>query len=262
MTPELSILVCSLRSRRPTLHQLLAALRRSAAGLPVEVLVEVDDGEAPSGAKRNRLTAAARGRYLAFVDDDDLVSDDYCPRLLEQMAVGRPDVVTFQLEYHDLGRGATRLWEFAAGGDHRRVGDRTLMTPNHLCAWRADLARLVPWVPTIGYMDDVFWYRALWATGRVLTAAHVARPLYRYFYSPPATVNQRPERIAQSLAWARRGGVECFWYQGDDGAERVAIGLAGPHLTRHQPTLPCVIAGGREARFPRARLRHYHTIKV
>jgi glycosyltransferase involved in cell wall biosynthesis len=49
----------------------------------VEVLTYVDEGKMSIGSKRNCLLRMATGDYVAFVDDDDDVSDDYVAKVLQ-----------------------------------------------------------------------------------------------------------------------------------------------------------------------------------
>jgi len=91
--PTLSVLVCHLHRRADQLAELRAVLDPQVAGrADVEVLTRTDDGHEPTGAKRNALLAEARGRWVAFVDDDDLVAADYVRRVLTACESG-PDCV-------------------------------------------------------------------------------------------------------------------------------------------------------------------------
>ena len=76
MNKKLSILICSLASRADKLQRLMNVLQPQIND-SVELLVKTDNGEMPIGKKRNLLLEEASGAYIAFVDDDDLVSEDY-----------------------------------------------------------------------------------------------------------------------------------------------------------------------------------------
>ena len=98
---DFSILICSLESRSLKLNRLLSILKEQADDR-VEILVSVDSGEKSVGAKRNELVKASCGKYLAFIDDDDIVSDDYVDLILKAIQDG-PDVVVLQLDYYQDG---------------------------------------------------------------------------------------------------------------------------------------------------------------
>lgn len=78
----LSILICSLLIRSRQLDELLIALAPQISNRPIEVLVEKDDGKISIGTKRNRLMARAAGKYLCYIDDDDMVSQSYVELIL------------------------------------------------------------------------------------------------------------------------------------------------------------------------------------
>lgn len=77
----LSILIPTLDERRVLFERLAAALNAQiqAAGLQetVEIVALCDNRTMPLGAKRNRLIERARGEFVAFVDDDDDVAENY-----------------------------------------------------------------------------------------------------------------------------------------------------------------------------------------
>ena len=89
VTPEemrrdirLSILICHLTGRAASLAKLLEKLKPQL-GTTAEVIVDSDDGRKPVGDKRNDLLVRASGDYVAFVGDDDMVSDDYVSKIVK-----------------------------------------------------------------------------------------------------------------------------------------------------------------------------------
>ena len=79
---KLSILICSLFNRHESLDILLDILD-SQKNNQVEILIEKDNGTITIGTKRNVLLKRAQGEYVCFIDDDDLVSNDYVSKILE-----------------------------------------------------------------------------------------------------------------------------------------------------------------------------------
>lgn len=88
---KFSILICSLDSRWAYLNRLLERLKPQMTD-EVEVLVNSDRREVTIGAKRNMLVSWATGQYVAFVDDDDLVSEKYTSKILRAIR-SEPDCV-------------------------------------------------------------------------------------------------------------------------------------------------------------------------
>lgn len=91
---KLSILICSLEKRKESLDRLLSVLKQQKTD-EVEILVDVDNGEKIIGQKRNDLLEKSTGDYVCFIDDDDLVSDDYISRILDAIK-SKKDCITFR----------------------------------------------------------------------------------------------------------------------------------------------------------------------
>ena len=78
----LSILICSLFSRKEKLASLLENLDSQITN-DVEILINIDKKEKSTGQKRNELVAQAKGKYIVFIDDDDVVPDYYIQEMLK-----------------------------------------------------------------------------------------------------------------------------------------------------------------------------------
>jgi GT2 family glycosyltransferase len=82
--PVLSILICSMPEREQKLNALLTFLASRSRNLPVEIIVfNSPRGGFTTGYKRNVLLSESKGKYVAFIDDDDMVSDNYVSKILE-----------------------------------------------------------------------------------------------------------------------------------------------------------------------------------
>lgn len=79
--PKLSILICTLANRQEMLSLLLEILIPQMTG-ETEILMCEDNGEISVGLKRQKLIQEASGYYVCFVDDDDMVTKDYIPKIL------------------------------------------------------------------------------------------------------------------------------------------------------------------------------------
>jgi len=78
-----SILIPTLEDRQDKFNNIYSKLSQqiSANSLTnkAEILFLLDNREHSIGYKRNELMKLAKGKFIAFVDDDDDVSDDYVP---------------------------------------------------------------------------------------------------------------------------------------------------------------------------------------
>lgn len=168
--PTLSILICTLarvpgveyasyepyvasRSRelevRANLFHRLQNVLAPQLSDRVELIVESDDGRISVGEKRNRCLARANGQYACFVDDDDLVSEDYVARILKALESG-PDCASLagRMIAMDAPGHPSRPFfhslKYRAWFEQNEVYYRP---PNHLNAVRREIALKVPFLP-------------------------------------------------------------------------------------------------------------------
>lgn len=95
MSHLLSILVCTIPSRRKFLSRLMAALEPQLTP-DVQVITDGDDAPITRGAKRQRMLQADNSEYVCYFDDDDIPSTDYVARITTAL-VHRPDCVGFDV---------------------------------------------------------------------------------------------------------------------------------------------------------------------
>jgi len=91
---KLSILIPSIPSREDRLNRIYAKLLDQVGERDVEILVFIDNKKRSIGLKRDALVQMSIGDYVAFVDDDDDVSDDYIDEMLIGCEAGK-DVICF-----------------------------------------------------------------------------------------------------------------------------------------------------------------------
>lgn len=181
----LSVLICSVFERTgktPAIDK----LRQQAAGKPVEVLVLTDNRHMTIGAKRNALIAASTGDYIAFVDDDDDIADDYIDQLLAA-SESRADILTGILEYRYNGehiRQVEQSLKYPLHGREVRPG-LTQITPHHTSAVRRDIATRLPFLNT-SYGEDRDWARQLKIAARTETV--IPKTLYIYNDVPATSI--------------------------------------------------------------------------
>ncbi len=110
-----SILIPTLDNRHEQFSRLYERLNEQInekfLAKEVEVLYFSDNKQHSLGFKRNKLIEWAKGKFIAFVDDDDNVSDDYVPIICRTIkenpdidCVGIKGIITF--------RGKTREYLF------------------------------------------------------------------------------------------------------------------------------------------------------
>lgn len=178
-----SIGILHLPQRQQSYQLLVEELNRqlesSQASDFVEIITEVDHGELSVGAKRNRVLEKARGEYVCFIDDDDMITDIYVSSILNALA-SKPDVVELvgYLPYRNL----PFIHNLKSGGHYRQDGIQ-YRTPNHLNTVKTEIARKVLY-KEISYGEDQDYSHRLWDSGLMKTEALINETMYIYQFNP------------------------------------------------------------------------------
>lgn len=191
MQPVLSILICSLYKRAGMLAVLLGNLydqiEKLGAEEKVEVLVEVDNGEMPTGTKRNILYANATGKYVISHDDDDKPSNFYIEELLK---AAESDADCFGMTgFMTTNSGAMVEWEISKDHPYKAVRgedgkERYLRFPNHITGIRSSIAKQFKF-PEIYQAEDYTWALAIHESGLIKTEYKITRGyMYHYDFWP------------------------------------------------------------------------------
>ncbi len=188
MKPFLSILIPAVPERSEMCFGLYAELRRQSLKLPVEILCLFDNKTRSIGLKRNALLQIARGKYVAFCDDDDMVSEEYCSILCD-MAKVDVDVLCF----NQLAKwnGVESTIEFRINHPTNsmfRAGNITKRFPFHVCAWRRELAQQCVFTDK-NFGEDYDW--VLQAEELVRTEAYSPKTLHFYTHRDEVSLAMR-----------------------------------------------------------------------
>lgn len=156
---------------------------------PVEHLILIDNKMRSVGQKRDALLRAARGKYVAFLDDDDWITEAYVERICSACD-DNPDVVTFrQTSYINTEKGDV---EFRLGNPNEQWKPNQITKRNawHVCAWRRDIAVLSHF-PDSNYGEDRAFVEPLW-TLPGLKEIHIPEVLHFYRHSSDTTEAPAP----------------------------------------------------------------------
>lgn len=167
-----SILIPCVPSRVDKLTKLFDYLHKQIGDKPVEVLALLDNKKRTVGLKRDALVQSARGKYLAFCDDDDWVAPDYVARIVNVAEDSLADVIVFDQKCSINGEEPFIVHhsiEFEMQPARRHDGitgpdghwDDIKRRPWHHNAWRTELAQSVRF-PDISFGEDGQWCEQLW----------------------------------------------------------------------------------------------------
>lgn len=179
----LSILICTMESRKNKLDNLMAVLNASIYGLPVEIVKLSDRGEMKIGDKRNRLLEIAKGNYCSFVDDDDSVDPAYGSEIIKALAT-KPDCVGIC----GVIKQPSGQWQFRHSITVSRWCKDKLnriyfRTPNHLNPIKREYCLAAKFPPSSFGEDHSYSERI---RPFLKTEVFIEKPLYYYFPSGEA----------------------------------------------------------------------------
>lgn len=189
----LSILVCSVHTRYKTfLPKIQDQLYDQLAALPeadqerVEVIILTDNKQMMLGHKRNTMIDIAQGKYIAFVDDDDRIADDYMSTLLKATETDA-DSIVFTAEVSLNGETPKPCYYSKA---HRRDYNKPnayYRIPNHICCIKRSVS-LKSSFPNILYGEDAGYGKVLLPF--LKTEHKIDKVLYYYDYNAETTETQ------------------------------------------------------------------------
>jgi len=191
MNPILSILTPTIPERSRSLCFLTSFIEEQASKHPraIEHLALCDNRQRSIGAKRQALVDIARGKYIAFVDDDDDVSGDYVARLLAA-AETNADVITFKQRAIYNGLESEVHFGIRNQDGPFNPGGITLRAPWHICAWKREVVANCLFGES-NYGEDLVWCQQ--ARKRVRTAHHIDAVLHTYRHDAATTA--APESV-------------------------------------------------------------------
>ena len=202
---KFSVLILSIPSRNESLMAAMKQLQEQAdatgQGKAVEILVLLDNRSKSIAEKRNDLLQAARGKYIAFLDDDDAISKEYMSKILAAIdEYDGVDCISFN-QWCSIN-GEPMNVEFGIGNPHGHLwrdedgflGD--IKRPSyHMCVWRREIAQSETFNPVYGAngqsSEDIDWLLRLYP--KVQTEYHIPDALHGYIYNSQTTASLVPQ---------------------------------------------------------------------
>jgi glycosyltransferase involved in cell wall biosynthesis len=176
---KLSILICSVVDREDYLEKLMKLLKPQASS-SVEILVNVDKREKTIGEKRNELLFKSFGQYVAFVDDDDTISDDYVSKIMKAI-INKPDCCGIEGMVITKGREDKKFIHSVKFPRWFDRGDAFCRCPNHLNPILRKYAVAVRFPHINKYEDRIYSYRL---RSVLRKEVFIDGPIYYYNFIP------------------------------------------------------------------------------
>jgi len=152
----------------------MEVLEPQILGKDVEILILTDKGEIPIGSKRNLSIDSCSGIYFSFIDDDDLVTEDYVDLILEKIKES-PDVISICGFVTTNGSGKKSAQQ-SIKFQHSEIDGIYYRLPNHLSVHRKENC-------TQKFLDIRTGEDDEWASRRILeikTESRILKEIYHY----------------------------------------------------------------------------------
>lgn len=178
---DLTFLIPTIAGREHSLHKLMASIRekmeRLAGHIRYKINLSFDHREMSIGMKRENLLQGAEGKYFAFIDDDDDITDAYVEDLAQTIQGsypvmrlrGRIDPYTF-----------THSLENKLNSPMAR-GEVFLRPPNHLNPMMTDVGKFIPFGDAVRG-EDLDWTIRLARAGFLTHEYKTADDRIHYIY--------------------------------------------------------------------------------
>lgn len=181
---KISILIPTLDERRH-LYQRLIGILKSDIGYDsslIEILSDSRGRYCSIGQKRNDLLKSAKGDYVVFIDDDDIVCTDYIAQLLKGIE-GNPDCCSLKglMTTNNLNPEAfehsIKYFEYKTT-ENKIKYERY---PNHLNCIKASIAKQFKF-PETNFGEDTDWATQIFKSGLIKTEYYISKTIYYYQY--------------------------------------------------------------------------------
>lgn len=140
----LSILIPTTPDRTGFLYKLLSQIHKQVETVNVndlvEIIVEEDEYKLTVGEKRQRLLDKAKGQYIAFIDSDDRVSENYIEEILKGIEYS-PDCCSLNGIITVDGANPKRFIHSIDYDSYFEKDNVYYRFPNHLNAIKSSIAK-------------------------------------------------------------------------------------------------------------------------
>jgi hypothetical protein len=156
----------------------------------IEVIIVSDDKTRTVGDKRNEVLEKANGKYVCFIDDDDLISSNYIPKIFNKLDKEIYDGIGFWGLYY-VSEKPTMLFNHAnINNGHFKKDGKQYRPLNHLNPVRTEIAKAIGF-PDKNYAEDADYCDRLLKSGLVQSEYNFDEVMYHYLWSPQETETQK-----------------------------------------------------------------------
>lgn len=195
-----SILIPSLFNRYEVFNELINKLEKQIEENnlkeEIEIITHIDNKNIRLIRKRNNMLLSSRGKFIAFLDDDDTVSDDYIKEIVKKIKENpESDVITFKQHCNCDG------WEFNLFSDINSKVDKVKVSNNSYirypwiwCVWKRENVVDISFKDSrdrINCGEDKEWLIQIMKSKKIKTETKIDKVLHYYRFDSNKTETQK-----------------------------------------------------------------------
>jgi glycosyltransferase involved in cell wall biosynthesis len=198
--PIFSVLILSVIERIDMASKLFKKLESICKFDNVEILILMDNRKLSIPDKRNSLLDIANGDYIAFLDDDDDVFNDYFDYIVPKCMEQKYDVITFNQYCNVNGFEFEVTFDYGnpvEGVDYNFLSKnpnyKIKRPPWHLCVWKSDIAKSEKFLEVRNQYnescEDAVWIETL--NKKIKTHYKIDKTLHKYLYNSKVSLSAK-----------------------------------------------------------------------
>lgn len=156
----------------------------------IEIIVSIDNMVKTVGQKRNEVLSNAKGKYICFIDDDDLVSNMYIHNICLKLNKNIYDAIGFYGIFYNNGNKQLLFHHANSNGGHYLKNNIQYRPLNHLNPVRTEIARTIGF-PLKNFSEDTEYCDRLFESNLIKTEFVFDAVMYHYLWSPTETKTQK-----------------------------------------------------------------------
>lgn len=156
----------------------------------IEIIINEDDGKKTVGQKRNEVLDRARGKYISFIDDDDMVQSTYLSKICMKLDKGIYDAIGFWGLYYVSGNPVMKFNHANVNGGHFKKDGSQFRPLNHLNPVMTKIARRIRF-PEKNFAEDADYCDRMLESELIKDEFVFGDIFYHYLFDPKTTETQK-----------------------------------------------------------------------
>lgn len=194
--PFLSVLIPTVESRKESLNRLVLELNRICLerSYSIEIITLLDNFENTVGVKRTRLRELSTAPYSCFIDDDDMVSEQFMENAFQCYKLDLDCCKVIGLRTNDGKEDST--FELSIRNLKLiKLRNKYLNYVSHLNPIKNELCRDIPF-PDMTTGEDTLWSERLMKMKVIKNEYNKGhKPTYFYNFSSRETLTQKKHQL-------------------------------------------------------------------